>query len=228
MTGPLSRLAVVVAVAFAAPAHAALTTYADRAAFTAAAGPLAVEGFQSCANLTIAFTGPLDAASDNDACGPGDIAPGIAFVDDPGPDGNAMFLAAAGFSGNGSTALGQTTPASDALNIDLSVPVTEVGFDIFQNFGGGAQLPGSAIYTVRVFTGSTLLGAFDVPVEPSVGGFFGVASDTDLITRISLNNALAFDMIDDIAFTTDDVPEPAPLAFLAIGLAALATRRRLA
>jgi hypothetical protein len=58
-----------------------------------------------------------------------------------------------------------------------------------------------------------------------------VFSDDELITRISINNSEAFDVIDNVAFGEGDgrqVPAPASLLLLGLGLSALGfTARRL-
>jgi len=93
----------------AAPALAAPLVYSTRADFRAASGPVVTERFSKCDPVTTAFTGPLGAATDIGACAAGDILPGITFVDDPGPDGLAMYLAAPFYASNRSTALGQNS-----------------------------------------------------------------------------------------------------------------------
>lgn len=220
------RLMITLFLTLTAPAVAAPVTFDTRAAFTTAAGPLVVEGFDRCTLVSTPFTGPLSANDGRGVCS--EIAGGIAFVDDPGPDGEAMFIAGPGQSFNPTTAIGQNNPASDALNIDFTVPVTAVGFDLFQNFGGGVQLGAAQGYTITVYSGLTLVGSFVASVAPEIGGFFGLVSAEDLITRVSINNPLAFDVIDNVAFSGIDgsAPEPASLALLGGAALALAASRR--
>ena len=95
-----------------------------------------------------------------------------------------------------------------------------VGLDVFQNFGGGSQSGSTIFATVNVFGVSGLLGSFNAAVPSGSAGFAGVFSDTDFITRLTVNNATSFDVIDNVAFgvtSADVVPEPSSLAMLGIG-----------
>lgn len=224
-------LAAFAGMAIAQGAQAALVFYGDRTAFDAANPGLAVEDFNDIDDVTAAFTGPLNSSTNTATIDPGDILPGIEFVDNPGP--GAMFVAASGQSSNPTTAIGQNTPSSDALDILLSPGVTAIAFDIFQNFGAGSQSGIDQLYPVSVFgVGDVFLGSIDITVPSGAAGFFGVASDSDLITRVSVNNTNAFDVIDTVAFGNAgdiQIPVPGTLAVLGSGLLALgglARRRR--
>jgi hypothetical protein len=134
-----------------------------------------------------------------------------------------MFIAGPGQSANPTTAIGQNFPSTDALDILLNPGITAIAFDIYQNFGGGAQAPTPQPYSVSIFGTSGLLGTTLVSV-PSGGGFFGVSSTTDLITGVSVNNATAYDVIDDVAFgsaNVQPVPEPASFIFTLTGITVL-------
>ena len=224
------------ALLLAFPARAALVTFAARATFGAAAGRLAVEDFTHCAHRTLSFTGPLDAASANAACAAGAVRPGLTLADDGGPGRQTLFLAAPGYAGNREFAVGQNDPASDGLSLSFTGGTGAAGFDLFQNFGGGAQLGRAADYPIRVYSGVALLGAFDVSVPSGRGAFFGVVSTWQPITRVAVNNPRAYDMVGGIAYAAPGLavplaigtrtPEPAPLALLGLSALALARRRR--
>lgn len=207
---------------------AGLIVYATRAAFDAANPGLPVEGFENTSAGTTAFTGPLNSATNNAVFSTGSILPGITFVDNPGPGINGMFLAGPGQSSNPTRAIGQNTPATDALDILFDGPgVAAVAFDVFQNFGFGSQSGQTQDYPVQIFGASGLLGTINVSVPSGAAGFFGVSSDTELITRVSINRTDAFEVIDNVAFggtlSVSPIPEPPSLAVwgvVALGLAA--------
>lgn len=218
--------------AAASPAGAGTTTFGDAGAFTAAAGALAREGFERCVANSVVITGPLDRAAKYDgdgnvACAAGAIRPGIRFIDDPGPDQFSMFLAAPGFTGNATTALGQGNPAADGINLDFDAGVRAVGFTLIQSFGGGEQLEEPADYAIELYAGTMLLDRYMTIVPPGEGVFWGVLADGPAITRVRINNPRAFDVVDDILFSADalDTPAPATAALLALGALALARRR---
>ena len=212
----------------AMPAAAAPMVFATRSAFKSAAGPVVTERLSGCAPATAAFTAPLSAATDIGVCGVGAILPGVTFVDDPGPDGLAMYLAGPGYAANATTALGQNNPASDAINLMFDTPVSAIGFNIFQNFGGGVPLSESELYQVRLFdTGGALIVTYDVAVPDQGGAFFGYVTDGAGVAKVSVNNPLAFDLIDNVSFSSaDPAPAPASLLLFGLGAAALGIGRR--
>lgn len=161
----------------------------------------------------------------------GDILAGVTFAD-TGPPFN-MFVAGPGQSTNPTSAVGQNFPATDALDLIFDPLVLAVGFNIFQNFGGGAQSGVPQPYPVEVFgPGDVLLGATVVivpsgPVPAGAEAFFGViAFNGQQIARVSVNNSSAFDVIDDVAFGLAQIPEPGALGLLALSLMLLGLRRR--
>lgn len=222
-------VALFLSAAFVAPASADLVFFTSRAAFNAAAPGLPIEGFENAGCTTTEFTGPLSSTSSNSCFMPGDILPGITFVDSPGPDSGGLFVASPGQSSQATIAIGQDSPSSDSLDVILEPDVTAVAFDIYQNFGGGSQSGSPQPYPVSVFgPGGVLLGSIVVIVESDgPGGFFGViAINGQIIDVVSVNNPSAFDVIDDVAFGIAQAPEPGALGLLALSLALLGLRRR--
>ena len=221
----------VIALVAAAPAHGGVVQFATRSSFNAAAGPLETQSLSRCDTGTVAFAGPLDATHANNACPAGVILPGLSIAD-LGPGGGSLYLAAPGYSGNRARAVGQNTRASDPLVLDFLDGANAVAFDLFQNFGGGAQLGRPAPFEVQLWSGTNLLADVTVTVRSRHGAFFGALSDGDVFTRILVNNPLAYDLVSNIAFsrapdrTVAPVPEPDPIALVCLATATLVLRRR--
>lgn len=193
-------------------ARAAVVIYGNSAAFNGAAPGLPVEGFQNANTaLTSPFNGPLNSATSNAVFSPGDILPGINITDST-PGSVDLFLAGVGQSSNPSLAVGSNFPGSDALILQFSPGVNAVAFDLFQNFGGGAQSGVNQVYVVSLFdTSNVLIGAFNVNVGSGTGGFFGGISDTTIGSISILGPGGAFEVIDNVHFGLAAVPEPASL-----------------
>jgi hypothetical protein len=210
-------------------ADAALITFTSAAAFTTANPGLAVEGFQNAnTSNTTTFTGPVNNSTNNAVFSPGDILPGVSLTDSPGPDGDALYLAAAGQSANPTLALGSNLPITDAMDIFLNPGVSAVGFDIFQNGGGGSQSGVPQSYSVSVYGTAGLLGTFPTTVQSGQPGFFGVQSTADAITRVSLLSPTQFEVVDNVRFggaAQTPIPEPMSMFLLGTGLVGGAVRR---
>jgi len=229
-------LLLLVGLGAASPGHAGIMQFATRTAFHAAAGSLASEGFEHCRRATIVFTGPLDAAHPGPACGVGTLITGVRLSDAGAPGDQSLYIAAPHYSANRSSAIGQNGPAADALALDFATPTRAVGFDVFQNFGGGAQLGRAASFGIDLWSADTRLGHFTIGVPSGRGAFFGAISDGAPITRAEINNPLAYDLVDNIAFAPTrsalvpsgaaPAPEPGAIALLALGSGLLATVRR--
>ncbi len=220
----------------AAPAvHAGVIPFSARTAFERAAGPTVHEDFHRCVRHTTAFTGPLERGNANAACSAEAIVPGLQLSDDGGPGSRALYLAAPHYAGNREFSVGQNGAASDALDLAFTTPTRAAGFDLFQNFGGGAQLGHAAAFDVGVWSGDTLLGQYIVEVPSARGAFFGVIAPDAPITRIAVNNPQAYDLVGNITLA-GSVPrfaalaapatEPGEFALLALGAGVIAVARR--
>lgn len=212
-------------------AHAGVLTFTTRGAFDTRSGPVQTEGFEHCIARTLAFAGPLDSSHPDAACPAGAILPGLT-LSDSGPGGGALYLAEPRYAGNRTRAVGQNTRAADALLLEFARGSRAVGFDVYQNFGGGAQLGHAAPFDIRVWAGTTLLEDFTLLVPSGHGAFFGVISNGQRITRIAVDNPLAYDLVDNVSFTrprasfTTSTPEPAAITLLGLGLTGLTVVRR--
>lgn len=214
---------------------AGITTYGTRAAFDVAAPGVPVEGFQNAdTSGTVGFNGPLNSSSNIPGVfSPGDILPGITITDST-PSSVDLFTAGPGQSSNPTLAVGSNFPGSDSLELLFGPGVTALAFDLFQNFGGGAQSGSNQTYQVSLYdTSNVLLGTYNTTVPSGSAGFFGATSDSDLIGRASIVGPnSAFEVVDNIAFgraQAEAVPEPASVAMLvvgAMGVAGYGWRRR--
>jgi hypothetical protein len=211
-------------VSAALPASAAVTiTYSDRASFTAAAGPLTTETFESCA-----VNSHVDSAMSSAHASPcGSIVPGVRFA--PSPD-TENYIAPAGQTGNPSIALGVNSPPGAEQIVDFTgTNAVAFGADMFLNYGAGDQSAGLGAYEIHVhFLGGDPDTVFNFGVA-SGGTFFGFTSDT-AVDSIGIALVDGYSIIDNASFTTSNaVPEPASWALMLMGfggLGALLRRRR--
>ena len=178
-----------------------LTFFADRAGCSTACPNLPVEDFENsnCSATDIeALPAPLDENS-NDACfTPGQILPGIQFLND-GPERGGIELAFIGSN----TGFGNP---SDVVVANFFID----GFKII-NFPSNdvntvcmdlTSFLGSGNCNIDIFGPSGLLGSTVSPCT-AAGNFFGVKSNSDIITMIVISDPLpdpGAEGADNIAF----------------------------
>lgn len=137
----------------------------------------------------IVCNAPVDASSNDDCFTPGQILPGIAFSDNPGPGNGALLVFGANYISNANPQgpLAANTFA-DTLDILFSSPdTTRAGFLAGCMAPTG---PCSDQMTVQVFgVSDVLIGSTSVPVSSAFNIFVGVTSD-ETITRINLSNTV--------------------------------------
>jgi len=200
----------------AAVSAAVFVKYTDRAAFTAAAGTVETETFNS-------ITSDIDLATGHDFGGftmknQRVGAYGFSLVD------ATPFTSGQG-SLNGSTYV-QATTYNLSANFFSSLVITfDEGITAF-----GANFTSGAVGNVQLFVDGQL---FEGYVEQQ-GGFFGFISDVAVSTielRARAGSGVPY-TFDDLTFSTSAVPEPASWAMMIGGLAmvggALRRRSRLA
>src|SRR5690606_716884 len=120
---------------------------------------------------------------------PGQILPGIAFIDNPGPDPGSMLVFGADYAFNVNPRGPLTTNTfADTFDIVFSASdTTRVGFVAGCVDSTG---PCSAQMSVQVFgEGDALIGSTSVAVSSAFNSFVGVTSD-ETITRINLSDTI--------------------------------------
>jgi uncharacterized repeat protein (TIGR01451 family) len=181
----------------AGPSANGVVYYADRAVFDAAYPGLPLEDFQEGSVTEPGITAcdpPLDQYSDDDCFNPGDILPGIAFSDNPGPNLDGLVLLGAGFNGNSSKILSTNTYV-DAFEIQFTDPyVFAAGMDLHSHYS-------ASVVSVTTYArdGISVLDTITATATNS-GAFLGLASAQPLgkIRIFSLSNQA--EGIDNIAF----------------------------
>lgn len=137
----------------------------------------------------IVCNAPVDASSNDDCFTPGQILPGIAFSDNPGPDNGSILVFGANFASNANPQgpLASNT-FTDTLDILFSDPATtRAGFLAGCMIQGG---PCSDQMTIQVFgVSDALIGSTSVAVSSAFNTFVGVTSG-ETITRINLSNTI--------------------------------------
>jgi hypothetical protein len=218
----VTAVAVIGVAALVGPASASPITFTSRSLFDAAAPGLPLENFEAALVSPGGVglcPGPLSGAAAS-ACFPlGGLLPGVTYNSSPTP---FMAVLGAGFPGVGNTSkvLGPNA-FLDTFNILFSGSPNAVGFDVFPGLIAG-NIAISAFSPTDV-----LLGTFTIP-GPIGGTFFGFITEGDVIGQVSVasQSSSPGELIDNLAFGTTAVPEPASLTLLALGIAGLVARRR--
>lgn len=199
----------------------AITTFSDRTVFDAAVGATTLETFTDTYHFPIPGAS-LGTSSSFGSLKAGDIKAGAVYSTPN--DNNVSFNIDAGGGFDGGF-LDGSHDSPESLTISYSPLVSAFGFDT-NNFMGGFNL------TINFASGPAYSRYFDAVDSMS---FFGFKSSLADITSVLVSGSgdLGFDFaIDNHAFTSagaasvGNVPEPASLALIGIGLAGFAARRR--
>lgn len=210
----LSRFSLVAALAIgvaATPAVAGVTFFTSQAAFNGAAATAVIESFES--------TGfPLHTAI------PGFSHNGLTFTGLSGgvPFPNVYIYPPGGTEFGAGVTLPTTTTILTAngeehFSVAFDTPRFAVGFDVYLNGLGPLQ--------INVFNSATLLDSFSFPGGQNDKTYLGFTSTTAVTSFewVAVGGGLVNTAIDNIA---TEVPEPAGLGLLALGLGMLLRCRR--
>ena len=176
-----------------------LTFYTDRGIFDDGFPDLPCEDFEE-GNVgpgsVVPCPAPLD-ENNNDSCfSPGDIEPGIQFVDDPSP--GQLALLGQGFAG---------APSKNVV-ADIFVDSYVINFTGGDTQAAGMDLVayyGNDTCDLDIFGTSGLLGSTTAPCT-NAGSFWGVSSESEVITRIVVHAPTnQAEGVDDICFGTPPV-----------------------
>jgi hypothetical protein len=195
---------------------ASVVTYSSRTSFNSGAPGLAVEGFEA-ANVAdfdlVSCPSPINSASNNGCFSPGGILTGLELNNGGIDQGGAEFaVLGAGFFGN-ATKMAMLNFGDDVLNLDFGPGVLAAGFDLYSLLYPDA-------FDIEVFGVNGSLGTFSAAPAFS-GGFFGVVSDSEVITRIRIASSVGdFEGVDDVAFG-NPVPEPGAASLCFAGIAGI-------
>lgn len=179
-----------------------VTIFTDRASFQIAHPGLPLEDFEEGDAPAAGFLvcdAPVDETGDA-TCGfaKGDILPGVAFQDNPGPELAAMILLGANAALNPSQALIANTFA-DSFDILFDPPVSAAGMDLHSTPALGQGPPD--VMAIQIFDVNDVLIDTDPTAAASgAGNFWGVSSSTPIgrISILSTNNQA--EGVDNIEF----------------------------
>lgn len=199
------------ALTVAAPASAAVTFFTSQAAFDGAASTAVIESFESTG---FPLHTAIPAFSHNGLTFTG-LADGVPFP-------NVYIYPPGGSEFGAGVAVPLTTTVLTAngeehFSVAFDTPRYAVGFDVYLNGLGPLQ--------INVFNAETLLDSFSFPGNQNDKAYLGFTSTTAVTSFewVALGGGLVNTAIDNIA---TEVPEPAGLGLLALGLGALFSRRR--
>lgn len=210
----LSRFSLVAALAIgvaATPAVAGVTFFTSQAAFNGAAATAVIESFESTGFPLHTL---IPAFSHN----------GLTFTGLSGgvPVPNVYIYPPGGTEFGAGVTLPTTTTILTAngeehFSVAFDTPRYAVGFDVYLNGLGPLQ--------INVFNADTLLDSFSFPSGQNDKTYLGFTSTTAVTSFewVAVGGGLVNTAIDNIA---TEVPEPAGLGLLALGLGMLLRRRR--
>ena len=206
------RAATVAAVvATTAPATAAVTFFTSQAAFNGTANTTVIEDFE---NTGAALHTILASFSHS----------GLTFTGLTGgtPFGNVYLYPPGGTE----FGVGVPQPTTTTVLTSNGEEHFSIGFDIARYaVGFDAYLNGLGPLVINVFSGATLLDSFSFPGSQADKAYLGIVSTTAITSLewTASGGGLVNTAIDNIA---TEVPEPAGLGLLALGLGVLFRRRR--
>lgn len=196
------------------PAQGVVVFTTNSAVWIATHPGAAHEGFENAniaSGTATAFTGPLNASTNNSIFATGSVIPGFSLS--AVPPGSADIYVDRDFGGNtGATVSSNFFGAN--IDIAFATTVTAIGIDLMQWQGNNGG------WTVEVYdSANVLLGSFST----LAGSFVGIDS-TDAIARLFIDKPDIGGVIDNLRFGT--VPEPATLLLIALGLLGFGLRRQ--
>ena len=156
----------------------AATLFMDRVLFFEQNSRLAKEDFSEPVN-SIAFPGPLDAATDNAEINPGDIVNGLS-VDAVPAFADNLFLGVPPAGGRIANSIGNNNQLSTLAFDFVGLNVTAFGIDVY-GFGGSTNID------VKVFgpTGLVISTTIDMG-SAAAPNFVGLVAESNSVSRIEL------------------------------------------